>query len=314
MLTWVALFLWILSVAIWASHTPTTTRTRSVAAVLVALAPIFCPTRGLLSTVLTGLAVVFAVRMPDLERERTRKTGPELLLWLTIPAFRSFPASVELRKRNQAQAFRALIEAVLTLAAWIPVSALMRILAPAGWAWPYRSAALVLYFVLIVTSLEALLRAVVQGSGATADRLFERPLLAVSLRDFWGRRWNRFISRFALRHIALRQASKTSSPRSVLIVFFWSALFHEYFALGASGAGSRPGSMLLFFCVQGVAMVVVDRIPWQPPRAVANILTAAWMMLTAPLFFASLEPPLLELGYPASWFVPSPGSHGPPAQ
>lgn len=304
-LVWAALFLWILIAATWAAYAPTTVRSRSCAAILVALAPLLCPGRGLLSTLLTGLAVVFAVRMPDLERERPRKSFFELLLWLTLPVFYAFPRSLDLRKQNRARAASTLLEAILTFAAWIPVCLFMKAAEPASWAWPFRSAALIFFFVLTVTGLEALLRALVQATGATTERLFERPLFATSLRDFWGRRWNKFIARFALRHIAMRRRSKTNGPRSVLTVFLWSAVFHEYFALGASGAGSQPGHMLLFFLIQGVGMLAADRIALEPPRPLATLLTALWMVFTAPLFFAPLRAPLLELGYPAAWFVPT---------
>lgn len=273
--------------------------------VLAALiAPLFCPSRGVLSTILTGLAVVLAVRTPDLERERLRKTSLELFVWLLLPVFRFLPRDPVALAKNRRCARRTLLEAAVTASAWIFIHLALESFDPASWPWQYRSAALILYFVLAITSLEALLRGVTQGFGATTDQLFNRPLFAVSLRDFWGRRWNTFIARFALRYIATRQSSKASAPRSVLTVFFWSALFHEYFALGASGAEWIPGSMLLFFCLQGIAMLAIDRVPVYPPRPVANVLTALWMVVTAPLFFASLRPPLGELGYEASWFVP----------
>lgn len=249
--------------------------------------------------------------MPDLERERSRKSPLELFVWLLVPVFRSFPRDAEIRKRNRSLAPRTFLEAILTYALWLVISASLQATDPSSWVWPGRSATLILYFVLTVTSLEALLRSIALAFGASTDRLFERPLLSVSLRDFWGRRWNTFIARFALRHIAMRQKSKTNGPRSVLTVFFWSAVFHEYFALGASGGEVRPGGMLLFFGIQGLGLLVTDRIPWRPPRPAATLLTALWMTFTAPLFFGSLRPPLLELGYPESWFVPTLPAEGP---
>lgn len=302
--TWVALFSWLLACGAWAALRPTTTlRGRTIAALLAALAPILCPSRGVLSTFLTGLAVVFAARLPDLERERARKSKSELFGWLLVPVLRGYPKNLEARAKNRKKALSSFLEAALTYSVWLVISALLEFGDPATWPWLFRSAILILYFVLTITSLEALLRALVECTGATTDRLFERPLLATSLRDFWGRRWNRFIARFALRHIALRQGAATHGARTVLTVFFWSALFHEYFAWGASGNAARPGMMLLFFLVQGAGILIALRIPTRAPPLLGTVLTAVWMVVTAPLFFAPLHPPLIDLGYPASWLV-----------
>ncbi len=302
--TWVALFVWLLACGAWAVlHRATTVKARTLAALLAALAPILCPSRGVASTFLTGLAVVFAARLPDLERERMKKGKAELLGWLFVPVLRAYPKGPEARAHNRKKAGASFLEAALTYSVWLVISALLDFGDPANWHWLFRSAILILYFVLTITSLEALLRALVELTGAHTDRLFEHPLLATSLRDFWGRRWNRFIARFALRYIALRQRSKTSGVRTVLIVFFWSALFHEYFAWGASGNGARPGMMLLFFLIQGAGILVVERIPLRFPRALGTALTALWMIVTSPIFFAPLHPPLIDLGYPASWLV-----------
>lgn len=302
--TWVALFLWLFLCGAWAVLRPATTvRARAVAALLGALAPILCPSRGVASTFLTGLAVVFAARLPDLERERLKKSKAELFLWLFVPVLRGYPKSPEARAQNRKSARASFLEAAVTYSVWLVIAALLDFGDPPSWHWLLRSTILILYFVLTITSLEALLRGLVELSGARTDRLFEQPLLATSLRDFWGRRWNRFIARFALRYIALRQSSKTSGVRTVLIVFFWSALFHEYFAWGASGNAARPGMMLLFFLIQGAGLLVAERIALRIPRALGTTFTALWMIVTSPLFFASLHPPLIDLGYPASWLI-----------
>jgi hypothetical protein len=283
--TWVALFLWLFLCGAWAVLRPATTvRARAVAALLGALAPILCPSRGVASTFLTGLAVVFAARLPDLERERLKKSKAELFLWLFVPVLRGYPKSPEARAQNRKSARASFLEAAVTYSVWLVIAALLDFGDPPSWHWLLRSTILILYFVLTITSLEALLRGLVELSGARTDRLFEQPLLATSLRDF-------------------RQSSKTSGVRTVLIVFFWSALFHEYFAWGASGNAARPGMMLLFFLIQGAGLLVAERIALRIPRALGTTFTALWMIVTSPLFFASLHPPLIDLGYPASRLI-----------
>lgn len=275
----------------------------------IAVLPLFSPSRGIASTLLTGFCVVFAARLPDLERERQRKTRSELWIWLLVPMFRAWLRPTEEREASrevaQVQALSALKHGLLCVLIGTATHAFA-----AGSSVPnfVRSSALVLFFVGMIVGLAAALTALLSLFGAHVEVLFDSPLHSRSLREFWGRRWNRFIARFALRHIAAHRVTigpqgRPSAARRTLVVFFWSAVFHEYFAWGVAGNVSALGTMFAFFILQGIVMVLLPLWPssWPVPREVGRALTFGWMVVTAPLFFESTSGPLVLLGYPESW-------------
>jgi hypothetical protein len=273
---------------------------------LIALsAPLFCPTRGVPSTVLTGLAVVLATRLPDLPKRPNDESALSRVLWLLTPIVRSVPADASKRRANRSGALRFLWRALAKRLCWEPFGFVMTLLDPEQTPAVVRTALLVLYFVLNLTALADLALGLARLIGADTEEVFDWPLLATSPREFWSRRWNRYVSRFALRHVALPLQPRLPRPLLTLSVFFVSALFHEYFAWGAAGAATQPGTMTAFFLAQGAAVVVGERwpLPRGTPRIAGHLGTVAWMLLTAPWFFASLRPALLDFGVPAAWLV-----------
>lgn len=306
--TWLGCFSVVLVPAIFAAIRTTTRAERAALFAAIATAPAFCPSRGILSTLVTGLAVVVSVRIVDLETQRPKASGaPELLAWLTLPVFRQWPKAASLRADERRKAPRSLALGLIILTGWAPIEFWLRGANHAAFPWLCRSALLVLWFVLTITALAHLLTALVQLAGARAEPVFDAPLLATSPREFWSRRWNRFIARFALRHVASLGPLRGHPTAIVLGVFLASGLFHEYFAWGASGAETVPGAMLAFFLVQGGVVALVPTLTssarggddprrHQALRPLRNAATAAWMVLTAPWFFTSLGPPILEFG------------------
>jgi Membrane bound O-acyl transferase family len=297
-LIWLRPFLMIALIVSVLASVKTSLLGRWIAALSLAIVPLGFPQGGILSTLGTGFAVVAAVRLPDLERVRPRFSWEQRFRWLLIPMVTAFePARAE---RVSAIGRRAIRR--LTLAA-----AILLALRAITWAPPLfvRSAVMLVFFVQFLTGLADSVAAFSEWTGARTEELFVSPLLATSPRDFWSRRWNRFISRFALRFVALRlpRSMRSSGGFQALAVFFVSGLFHEYFAWGGAREGVRPGTMLLFFGLHGLAAYLGTRWPLLPPekKRLGWTLTFVWMMLTAPLFFAGLHPPLLELGYPERW-------------
>jgi hypothetical protein len=281
------------------------TRRRWRLALIALAAPLFCPTRGVPSTVVTGLAVVMATRLPDLQRRPSNESVLSRVLWLMTPIVRSLPDDPAKRQANRRGALRFLWRGVAKRLCWEPFGFVMTVLEPARTPELARTALLMLYFVLNLTALADLALALARLLGADTEELFDWPLLATSPREFWSRRWNRYISRFALRHVALPLQRRLPRPLVTLSVFFASALFHEYFAWGAAGSMTKPGTMTAFFLAQGLAVVLGERLP--PPRKTPSIVlhlgTVAWMLLTAPWFFASLRPALLDFGFPVAWLL-----------
>jgi hypothetical protein len=89
--------------------------------------------------------------------------------------------------------------------------------------------------------------------GFPVDKAWVNPLAATSLRDFWGRRWNRIMSG------GLRDMLFTPLTRHIgvvpaaMAVFVYSGVLHEFVSvLARSGAGGPT----LYFLIQGVAFLV----------------------------------------------------------
>lgn len=272
-------------------------------AIIALAAPLFCPTRGVPSTVATGLAVVIASRLPDLPLRPRDESVLSRILWLLTPMVVRVPKDVAKRAENRKEAPRLLLRAVLKRLCWEPFGLLLEMLDPQRAPWPLKTALLVLYFVLNLTALADVALALARLLGADTEELFDWPLLAASPREFWSRRWNRYIARFALRYVARPLGARYPRPVVMMAVFLASALFHEYFAWGSAGAATRPGTMTAFFVVQGIAVVLGGRFPppARTPRLLTHLGTAAWMLLTAPWFFASLRPALTQFGFPVAW-------------
>lgn len=187
--------------------------------------------------------------------------------------------------------------------AWEPFGFGMTLLEPTQAPPLLKTALLVLYFVLNLTALADVALALARLLGADTEELFDAPLLAASPREFWSRRWNRYIGRFALRHVAVPLQGRVPRPVVMMTVFVASAVFHEYFAWGAAGGETRPGTMTAFFLVHGLAVVLGERfpLPTGTPRIFKHLGTVGWMLLTAPWFFTSLRPALVDFGLSPAW-------------
>lgn len=258
---------------------------------------------GILTTVATTLAITTAARLPDLDhqlrvQERSRF---RLFIWMSLPVARLTPApgtSPEINRR----AFRYLLLAGAKRLIWEVIALALPLLPASEVPWLLKTAVLMLYFVLNLTAASDLFSALCLWIESDVDDLFDAPLLSTSPRDFWSRRWNKFINKFALKHVALPLRKKVPAPAVIFAVFATSGLFHEYFAWGIAGTEAVFGSMMVFFLIQGALVWLGTRLPVpQLPAALGIALTFAWMMLTAPLFFRAVAPALEAFGYPSAW-------------
>lgn len=261
-------------------------------------------TWGVADTVLTTMAIVSAARLPTLDRllsSASRSRG-QIFFWMTVPVARFWPDEKEARARNRQRAPKLLLSALGKRLAWEPLAYFTTLFEGSLVPWPVRSAVLILYFVLNIIAAADALMAFCLFLGCDVDDLFEAPLFAFSPRDFWSRRWNKFINRFALKHVALPLGKRWGGWGVILGVFVTSGAFHEYFAWGVGGSGARHGYMSLFFLIQGGMVWVGSRFrSSRLPHFAGTGLTFAWMILTAPLFFAAIEPALLAFGFPPDW-------------
>jgi hypothetical protein len=83
--------------------------------------------------------------------------------------------------------------------------------------------------------------------GFAVEKLWDCPVAATSLGDFWGRRWNRIVSGF-LREVVFTPVARRAGARvALLAVFLYSGLYHEMVSFLA---GSDYGGPMLYFLVQ----------------------------------------------------------------
>lgn len=102
-----------------------------------------------------------------------------------------------------------------------------------------------------------LLAAAWRVAGVPAEKLFDCPVCATSLAQFWGRRWNHVFSDFARAVLFRPLARRAGVVLATLAVFVLSGVAHELVITVPAGAGY--GGPLLYFVIQGVLVVAESR-------------------------------------------------------
>jgi hypothetical protein len=116
------------------------------------------------------------------------------------------------------------------------------------------------------------------------------PILSLSLREFWGRRWNLPVSAWLKQFVFRPLARRGYGGWGLLAAFLVSGLFHGWMV--APGIGTKDaGTLCLFFIVQGPLVLLEAPLGvrgW-PPFA-ARAWTFGWLLGTSPLFLGPLLP------------------------
>jgi hypothetical protein len=149
---------------------------------------------------------------------------------------------------------------------------------------PGRLVAGIILFYAGMEALKDLVHFCFLASGAAMRPLHVTPVAARSLRDFWGKRWNRAVNAWFCRFIFLPLARWHHPTLGLVCVFLFSAAGHAWVALVALGA-SAALSVGAFFCLQAVFILTEDRLhvcAW--PIPLARVWTLAILLLTLPLF------------------------------
>lgn len=143
-----------------------------------------------------------------------------------------------------------------------------------------------LYFLLHSGSFHAL-ALYWQAQGRHAELLMHWPVLAGSVGDYWGRRWNTTFRDLAQQYIFRPLVRKHGSAKATMAVFLASGIIHDLvISVPARGGWGLP---TLFFLLQGCG-VLLERSPtgkrWGLGRGAPGRLFA-WVMILgpAPLLF-----------------------------
>jgi hypothetical protein len=230
-------------------------------------------------------------RVIDLARER-RALSAQRRIWHVlspIDSWQALPAERRLDPR-----------ALGSLAFWVPVGALGYFAAreaselqqtPLYWGARWAAGLLLIY--ALAETIHSMLAAVYALGGREIPIQHRTPAAARSVREFWGSRWNRTVSRWLDRSV-FRSWARRGAPRSGwTLSFIISAAVHAYLVEVAVGP-QLAAWMGVYFLVQGLLVLIelrlhVDR--WSVVSAHVWVVTA--MVLTSPLF---TEPFLCVLG------------------
>ncbi len=91
-------------------------------------------------------------------------------------------------------------------------------------------------------------------NGVCAPPLMNCPIAAVSMSDFWGRRWNSGFRDIVFGLMFLRLAKRVGTTAATIATFVISGLIHELVITIPAGAGY--GLPTFYFTIQGVGMLL----------------------------------------------------------
>jgi alginate O-acetyltransferase complex protein AlgI len=144
-----------------------------------------------------------------------------------------------------------------------------------------------------------------RAMGFAVEKLWDCPIAATTLGEFWGRRWNRIVSGMARELVFFPVARRAGARLALFAVFAYSGLYHE---IASFIAGSGYGGPFLYFMLQylGVAIENVrpvrrrlQRHPWLGRAwTFAVVLLPVGLFLHPGLVDGVLLPLLVEAGVP----------------
>jgi hypothetical protein len=129
----------------------------------------------------------------------------------------------------------------------------------------------------------ALLSSAFLAGGLQLGKLHDAPVLATSVAEFWGMRWNRIVSSWLRDNCFVPFARKRAPRIGLALAFFSSAALHAY--LLAPIAWKYSAEWFAFFAANGALVILEIRIGvrrW--PRAAARAWTILTMLAVSPLF------------------------------
>ena len=148
---------------------------------------------------------------------------------------------------------------------------------------PWRLAAGIILLYALGEFLNDLIHFCFLASGAAMRPIQETPIAARSLRNFWGKRWNRPVSAWLHRFVFLPLARQHRPDLGLFCAYLVSGAVHAWAAGVALGAFAAF-EMVMFFGLQGVFILAEDRLhvhAWPVPLARAWTLTI--LLATSPL-------------------------------
>jgi alginate O-acetyltransferase complex protein AlgI len=120
--------------------------------------------------------------------------------------------------------------------------------------------------------------------GFGVEKLWDCPVAATTLGEFWGQRWNRVVSGMAREMVFYPIARRAGARVALFAVFLYSGVYHEMVSMMA---GSGYGGPTLYFMVQYLGVTIENGRPLrrqlQRYRWLGRVWTLAIVILPAGL-------------------------------
>src|SRR5262245_8149443 len=100
-----------------------------------------------------------------------------------------------------------------------------------------------------------------RSAGVGVKPIMRSPLLATSLADFWGQRWNRAYRRVSYDWFFRPAVSRFGVVAGTLVAFFASGIIHDLVISVPAGAGY--GSPTAYFVIQGTGLLLERAAAWR---------------------------------------------------
>lgn len=128
---------------------------------------------------------------------------------------------------------------------------------PTPSSWPLHLVGGVAAVIGLVQAVIDLVRLVHAALGVHVPPIQREPLLAASVRDFWGRRWNRTVSDWLRRYTFAPLARRGHGVAGVIAAFAASAAFHFYIVLVPLGV--VEGLVMAAFFLAQIPLIFIER-------------------------------------------------------
>lgn len=269
---------------------------------IAALIPFLTPEHPQwLRLVVSALAVVWAARAWERAhgREPDVSAAWRFWLWWGVPADARLPRTADDAAANRRDGWTRLGRAALKLAVIVAVVLINRAVDDITQSTIGFVAWSMIYVYACISGVADALTGMLMLTGLHMSESFEAPMLARSPSEFWGRRWNRFVTRWAFRNVFIAAGGRRTPARATMLVFVISGLMHEYLLIACQHGWSRyAGWTLLFFVLHGVVVVLGAKVKTKLPIPVAVATHLAFLVVTTPLFFIPLDD---AVGYSKWW-------------
>jgi hypothetical protein len=128
--------------------------------------------------------------------------------------------------------------------------------------------------------------------GLDYDAPFRSPLLSRTPAEFWGRRWNTWVSYMLYRYVFVPVGGRRHPVRGALAAFAVSGLYHEAGAL--MFARRVTGWMMAYFLLQGVVVAATShsrlfrRLAHRAPL-VSGVMTLIFVLASGVIFIRAID-------------------------